>query len=115
MFNDFYTGKKILVTGHTGFKGSWLCTWLLNLGAEVTGYSIDVPSEPSLFEDLRLSEKITDIRGDVRDLNNLKNALADQNPDLIFHLAAQPIVRRSYDDPVETFWIGSGRKKMKKT
>ncbi|MAW74384.1 MAG: CDP-glucose 4,6-dehydratase [Gammaproteobacteria bacterium] len=103
MFNDFYTGKKILVTGHTGFKGSWLCTWLLNLGAEVTGYSIDVPSEPSLFEDLRLSEKITDIRGDVRDLNNLKNALADQNPDLIFHLAAQPIVRRSYDDPVETF------------
>ena len=79
MFNDFYTGKKILVTGHTGFKG-WLCTWLLNLGAEVTGYSIDVPSEPSLFEDLRLSEKITDIRGDVRDLNNLKRCSCRSKP-----------------------------------
>tara|TARA_E500000331_G_scaffold357069_1_gene417432 strand:+ start:612 stop:1700 length:1089 start_codon:yes stop_codon:yes gene_type:complete len=103
MFNDFYKGKKVLVTGHTGFKGSWLSAWLLNLGAEVTGYSIDVPSEPSLFEDLRLSEKIVDIRGDVRDLNSLSGALNDHSPDMVFHLAAQPIVRRSYDDPVETF------------
>ena len=103
MFNDFYKGKKVLVTGHTGFKGSWLSTWLLNLGAEVTGYSIDLPSEPSLFKDVRLSEKITDIRGDVRDLNSLRGTLDDHSPDIVFHLAAQPIVRRSYDDPVETF------------
>ena len=103
MFNDFYKGKKVLVTGHTGFKGSWLSTWLLNLGAEVTGYSIDLPSEPSLFKDVRLSEKITDIRGDVRDLNSLRGTLDDHSPDIVFHLAAQPIVRRSYDDPIETF------------
>ena len=103
MFNDFYKGKKVLVTGHTGFKGSWLSTWLLNLGAEVTGYSIDLPSEPSLFKDVRLSEKITDIRGDVRDLNSLRGTLDDHSPDIVFHLAAQPIVRRSYNDPIETF------------
>ena len=103
MFNDFYKGKKVLVTGHTGFKGSWLSTWLLNLGADVTGYSIDLPSEPSLFKDVRLSEKITDIRGDVRDLNSLRGTLDDHSPDIVFHLAAQPIVRRSYDDPIETF------------
>ena len=103
MFDDFYRGKKVLVTGHTGFKGSWLSTWLVNLGADVIGYSLDVPSEPSLFEDIKLVEKITDIRGDIRDLDNFKQVLNNNNPDLIFHLAAQPIVRLSYDDPVETF------------
>tara|TARA_B100001142_G_scaffold141577_1_gene142802 strand:+ start:2825 stop:3913 length:1089 start_codon:yes stop_codon:yes gene_type:complete len=103
MFDDFYRGKKVLVTGHTGFKGSWLSAWLVNLGADVIGYSLDVPSEPSLFEDIRLFEKITDIRGDIRDLDSFKQVLNNHNPDLIFHLAAQPIVRLSYDDPVETF------------
>ena len=75
MFDDFYRGKKVLVTGHTGFKGSWLSTWLVNLGADVIGYSLDVPSEPSLFEDIKLFEKITDIRGDIRDLDNFKQVL----------------------------------------
>ena len=103
MFDDFYRGKKVLVTGHTGFKGSWLTAWLLNLGADVVGYSLDVPSDPSIFEDIKLSEKVTDIRGDIRDLDSFKKVLDDNNPDLIFHLAAQPIVRLSYDDPVETF------------
>ena len=103
MFDDFYKGKKVLVTGHTGFKGSWLSTWLINLGAEVIGYSLDIPSEPSLFDDIKIAEKITDIRGDVRDLNNFRKALNYHNPEVIFHLAAQPIVRSSYDDPVETF------------
>jgi CDP-glucose 4,6-dehydratase len=103
MFDDFYRGKKVLVTGHTGFKGSWLTAWLLNLGADVVGYSLDVPSDPSIFEDIKLSEKVTDIRGDIRDLDSFKKVLNDNNPDLIFHLAAQPIVRLSYDDPVETF------------
>lgn len=103
MFDDFYRGKRVLVTGHTGFKGSWLSAWLLNLGADVVGYSLDVPSDPAIFEDIKLSEKITDIRGDIRDLDSFKKAVNDNNPDLIFHLAAQPIVRLSYDDPVETF------------
>jgi CDP-glucose 4,6-dehydratase len=103
VFNDFYSNKRVLVTGNTGFKGSWLTTWLLSLGSEVIGYSIDIPSNPSIFEDLQLSNKITDLRGDIRDLENLKKVFAEYKPEVVFHLAAQPIVRRSYDDPVETF------------
>lgn len=103
MFNNFYSNKRVLVTGNTGFKGSWLTTWLLSLGSEVIGYSIDIPSNPSIFEDLQLSNKITDLRGDIRDLENLKKVFTEYKPEVVFHLAAQPIVRRSYDDPVETF------------
>ena len=103
MFEDFYKSKKVLITGNTGFKGSWLTTWLLNLGSEVIGYSKDIPSNPSIFEDLELSKKITDIRGDIRDIDKLQTLFNAYQPEVVFHLAAQPIVRKSYDDPIETF------------
>ena len=103
MFNDCYRGKKVLVTGHTGFKGSWLTTWLLKLGAEVVGVSHDVPTSPALFELSGLGGRITDIRQDVRDVDAMKRLLAEQRPDFVFHLAAQPLVSVSYADPVGTF------------
>ena len=98
----YLRGKKILVTGHTGFKGAWLCEWLLALGADVTGYSIDV-EEPSLFRQLKLESRLTDRRGDVRDLPLVSKVVGELAPDFIFHLAAQPLVRLSYTDPVGTF------------
>ena len=98
-----YRGKKVFVTGHTGFKGSWLSQWLLNLGAEVTGYSKDIPTNPSLFEKLSLAKNLNDIRADIRDQSKLEQALAAAKPDIVFHLAAQPLVRASYDNPLETF------------
>ncbi|QNT77818.1 CDP-glucose 4,6-dehydratase [Entomobacter blattae] len=101
-FNNIYSGKKVFITGHTGFKGSWLCSWLLNLGAEVCGYSKDIPTEPSLFELSDLSKKIKHIIGDIRDLPHLQSALHDFKPDFVFHLAAQAIVSLSYADPLET-------------
>ncbi len=104
MFGDFYKGKRVFVTGHTGFKGAWLTQWLLDLGSEVAGYSIDIPTKPSLFEALRLSKKIKkDVRSDIRDLEKLKKTVDDFKPDFIFHLAAQPLVRLSYDQPKLTF------------
>lgn len=103
MFNNIYKGKKVLVTGHTGFKGAWLCMWLLKLDAEVHGISIDVPTEPSLFEALHLNDKITDHRMDVRNLEGVKKLIHEIQPDFIFHLAAQPIVSLSYSDPIQTF------------
>ena len=102
MFNNIYKGKKVIVTGHTGFKGSWLTAWLLKLGAEVVGISIDIPSTPSIFEEVELAPKIKDYRLDIRDLTSLKNIILDTKPDFLFHLAAQPIVSLSYDDPVNT-------------
>jgi len=99
-----YCGKRILVTGHTGFKGSWLCEWLLRLGAEVCGFSNGIPTRPSLFAQLRLGKRLAkDIRGDVRNGDELKAAVIGIKPDFVFHLAAQPLVRLSYDRPVETF------------
>jgi CDP-glucose 4,6-dehydratase len=103
MFNGVYSGRRVLVTGHTGFKGSWLCEWLLGLGAEVAGYSLYIPSEPSNFEVLKLGERMKDVRGDVRDLDALTRAIADFQPEIVFHLAAQPLVRASYDEPKLTF------------
>jgi CDP-glucose 4,6-dehydratase len=103
LFDDFYRGRRVLVTGHTGFKGAWLCEWLLDLGAEVTGYSRDVPSVPSLFDVLGHPERVRDIRGDVRDLDALRAAMGESRPEVVFHLAAQSLVRVSYRDPVETF------------
>ena len=99
-----YAGRKVLVTGHTGFKGSWLCEWLLALGAEVHGFALPPPTRPSLFSQLRLGKRIaTDIRGDVRDLAAVTAAMRRVKPDFVFHLAAQPLVRLSYEKPVETF------------
>lgn len=103
MFLDFYRGKKIFVTGHTGFKGAWLTEWLLHLGANVTGFSIDVPTEPSIFEALGLSKRAKDMRGDILHGPSIEAAIKEANPEIVFHLAAQPLVRLSYDQPKLTF------------
>ncbi len=93
----------MLVTGHTGFKGSWLCEWLLMLGADVCGYALPPETEPALFDQLKLAERLQQRLGDVRDLSLVTKTVADFAPDYIFHLAAQPLVRLSYSKPVETF------------
>ena len=100
---DFYKGKKVLVTGHTGFKGTWLCRILVNAGAEVTGYSLNPPTEPALFDMAGLEGKIKSVIGDIRDLAHLKEVFAETEPEIVLHLAAQPIVRDSYKDPVYTY------------
>ena len=102
MFGNIYRNKKVLVTGHTGFKGSWLVTWLLNLGADVVGISKDIPTTPSMFEELNLEDKITHYLEDIRDLNKMQEIVAYEKPHFLFHLAAQPIVSTSYTDPIET-------------
>ncbi|MEK7298702.1 MAG: CDP-glucose 4,6-dehydratase [Candidatus Margulisiibacteriota bacterium] len=98
-----YRGKTVLVTGHTGFKGSWLCTWLLQLGATVIGYSLPPKTTPNLFERLDLKNKLTHYEATILDDSNLTAVLAKHQPDIIFHLAAQPLVRASYVDPMETY------------
>ena len=99
-----YKGKRVFVTGHTGFKGSWLCEWLLSLGAEVYGFALPPPTRPALYRQLKLSRRIkADVRGDIRDLRALSAAVQRARPDFVFHLAAQPLVRYSYVRPVETF------------
>lgn len=103
MFNDVYRDKKVLLTGHTGFKGAWLGLWLASLGAKVTGFSIDIPTQPSLFETGRLAELVDDRRGDVREFESVAAVLDEAQPDFVFHLAAQPIVKASYNNPRETF------------
>ena len=103
LFSGAYAGKKIFVTGHTGFKGSWLCEWLLQLGAEVTGYSLTPNTKPALFTQLGLKSRLHHIIGDIRDLPKLRRAIQTAKPDFVFHLAAQPLVRESYAQPVETF------------
>jgi CDP-glucose 4,6-dehydratase len=103
MFNDFYRGRRVLVTGHTGFKGSWLCQWLLKLGAQVQGYALAPPTTPSLFEQLGLSTQLADTRADIRDREQVTAVIRDFNPEIVFHLAAQPLVRYSYQNPVETY------------
>ena len=102
MFNNVYEGKKVLVTGHTGFKGTWLTTWLLSLGAEVVGISKDIPTTPAMFEELRLEAKIKHYKEDIRDLSKMMKIISRETPDFLFHLAAQPIVSTSYNDPIET-------------
>jgi CDP-glucose 4,6-dehydratase len=101
MFKNIYRNKNILISGHTGFKGSWLALWLLQLGAKVTGYSLPPPTEPNHFNLLNLD--INSVIGDVRDVDKLKHLFKEQKPEIVFHLAAQAIVRQSYFDPVETF------------
>jgi len=98
-----FKNKKVLITGHTGFKGSWLTSWLLLLGAKVIGFSIDTPSSPSHFEAIKIKKKIQHIKGDIRDLSLLKSVFKKNQPDYVFHLAAQSLVKKSYLDPVYTW------------
>ena len=99
----FWRDKKVLITGHTGFKGSWACLWLNHLGAEVTGYALEPPTDPSLFEMARVGETMNSIIGDVNDPEALAAAIADAKPEIVIHMAAQSLVRYSYDNPIETF------------
>lgn len=98
-----WPGRRVLVTGHTGFKGGWLSLWLHQLGAEVTGFALPAPTEPSFFEQTRLAELVNHIEGDVRDIGAVEAAVRDARPEVVFHLAAQPLVRYSYDNPIETY------------
>lgn len=100
---SFYKDKKVFVTGHTGFKGSWLCKMLTNAGAIVTGYSLKPPTTPSLYEIANIEADITSVIGDIRDYNALKSAFDKAKPEIVLHLAAQPIVRDSYKDPAYTY------------
>ena len=99
--------KRVLITGHTGFKGSWLTFWINQLGGKVCGISKDIPTKPSLFKSLNLKNEISDKRLDLRDLNKLKKLIKNFQPDFVFHLAAQALVKKSYDDPINTFTTNS--------
>lgn len=103
MFHDIFKNKTVLVTGHTGFQGSWLSLWLDTLGTNVIGYSLKAPTKPSMFEITKLKNNIVDINGDVRDLPHLEKIMKKYKPQFIFHLAAQSLVRPSYEIPIETF------------
>lgn len=98
-----YRGKRVLVTGHTGFKGSWLCMILKMLGADVTGYALEPDTEPSVFKLAKIGERMDSVIGDVRDLAHMKRVFYACKPEFVFHLAAQPIVREGYEDPVGTY------------
>ncbi|MEW6026480.1 MAG: CDP-glucose 4,6-dehydratase [Planctomycetota bacterium] len=102
---NIYNNKRILVTGHTGFKGSWLTLWLLELGAEVTGYALPPSTKPDLFGTLNLSKRINHITGDIRDFTKLKKSIKRHKPDAVIHMAAQPLVRRSYLEPKYTYEV----------
>lgn len=102
-FRNYFQDKKVFITGHTGFKGSWLTNWLLNLESNIIGFSNEIPTNPSMFETLDLKNQIIDIRGDLRNYTVLSEAIIENKPDIIIHLAAQPLVRKSYIDPVETY------------
>jgi CDP-glucose 4,6-dehydratase len=102
-FANVYRGRRVLITGLTGFKGSWLAEWLLTLGAEISGFSLTPPPRPALFDQLGLDSRVQHFTGDIRDLPALSRVIAEIRPDFVFHLAAQPLVRLSYETPVETY------------
>ena len=107
MFGHIYEGRRVFVTGHTGFKGSWLTAWLLQMGAEVAGFSDVVPTSPSHFDVIGLGGRIRDYRGDVRDRKALVEAMWEFKPEIVFHLAAQALVRASYDNPADTIEVNA--------
>ncbi len=100
---EFYKNKKVLITGHTGFKGSWMCKLLIGAGAEVTGYALEAPTDPGLFRLCNLGSQMNSVIGDIRDLSHLKQIFEETQPEIVIHMAAQPIVRDSYKDPVYTY------------
>lgn len=102
---EFWLEKKVFITGHTGFKGSWLCLWLNSLGAKVTGYALPAPTQPSLFELCKVEEVMTSVLGDVRDGESLQKAMFAAQPEIVIHMAAQALVRDSYKNPVDTYGI----------
>ncbi|MEQ1665850.1 MAG: CDP-glucose 4,6-dehydratase, partial [Bdellovibrionales bacterium] len=103
MVSSFWNNKKVFLTGHTGFKGSWMSLWLLKSGAKLTGYSLGLPTEPSLFDELKIANDMNSIFADVRNLDQLTKSIKEAEPEIIIHMAAQPLVRYSYQAPVETY------------
>src|SRR5579872_3935920 len=99
----FWSGRNVFITGHTGFKGSWLSLWLNSLNAKITGYALDPPTQPNLFEQSEVGGTMRSIIGDIRDFSRLKAALEEAEPEVVIHMAAQSVVRRGYDDPIETY------------
>jgi CDP-glucose 4,6-dehydratase len=100
---SFWTGRKVFVTGHTGYKGSWLSLWLHTLGADVTGYSLEPPTQPNLFTQARIAHLVRSIHGDIRDFSKTSSAITACQPEVVIHMAAQSVVRRGYQDPIETY------------
>ena len=103
MDRAFWRGKRVFLTGHTGFKGGWLSVWLTNMGAHVTGFSLAPPTEPNLYTAAKVGSRVDSIEADIRNPDALRSSLAAARPDVVFHMAAQPLVRRSYREPVETY------------
>ena len=103
VLDNFYKNKRVLLTGHTGFKGTWLCRMLINAGTIVTGYSLQPPTQPNLFSLADVESKMNSVIGDIRDFQHLQNVFAEAQPEIVFHLAAQPIVRESYKEPRYTY------------